>query len=601
MSFKGSFTGITASTAYDVKLYYPYYQSEASSFEAIRNRIHPHQVQSAPGNSDHIGRCGGFATADASFTTPASLDDYTAELDFTLTHRTSYVRFSVSASDGDYSGWLLKRIGMAAPEGTFIAGQTSWATTTGAFSLENTDARSNAVELDIDNAEALGSTPQDAYMVVFPVEVKGKTITFTYTLQKPDGSRTVTLARNKTMSASSTLFAPGKLYRLEEVLPSTAGGEWTVSEQNWDESSLRDKILGIAKRAGVPSISVAYKDNLHDITLSVVNDDFYSRPGISTDPNPITENTVYQAASVTKVTFNYIFWKMYEEGYFSDLDQPVYELWPDMLDLFADDAQETAKLITLRMILTHTTGLDGSLSYNTKFTFDASSSGYYPGGNKYRYSNRGISILGWTMEHLKGYNKGEGLIQMGRDYIFDRLGMTNTNFGWVDSYETLACKGYFSNSWSKNPGWSGGKVNAAYSLRSNAKEYNKYLQWMMRGADLAPETLDLMFTPQFLVTSAKSGCTTEGWRTLGWMVERNEELGPVYRHSGSLDGFRSEACMIPERNATFCIFTNHNLVYEVREAVFNLFLPKKDGFSWTSLPGVPNTDAGAGTSPIVVE
>ena len=601
-TFAGTLTGLSASTTYDVKIYYPWYQSASSSGTSVYDRIHPHQTQTATGNSSHIGKSGGFAVGNTSFTTPASLDGFTAELDFSLTHKTAYVQFDVNAAAGDYTGWLLKRITMSAPDGTNIAGQCLWEPANDTFTLVNSDALSNTIVLDIEASDPLSATAQSAYMVVFPTAVNSKVLTFTYTLQTTDGSQTVNLTKTKTMSATSTLFSPGKIYRLQETLPATAGGEWTAENVVVDVEYYREKILGIAKRAGVPSINATYKDNLKEISVFVVNDDFYNTPGRSQEAAPITENSVYQAASVTKVTFNYIFWKMREQGYFNDLDQPVYELWPAMLDLFADDAKEDAKLITLRMIITHTTGLDGLLNYGSKFTFDAAANGYYPGGNKYRYSNKAISILGWTMEYLLGYEKGKGLRQMGRDYIFDKLGMTNTNFEWVDSYETLAVYGHNTagTRW-RNNNWSGGKANAAYSLRSNSKEYTKYLQWMMHGADLSPETLKEMLLPQFRVVAAKTNSTTESWRTLGWMCERCEELGPVYRHAGSLDGFRSEACMIPERNATFSCFVNFSLTYEVREAVFNLFVPHHDRFAWIELAAVPNTSGNAGVSDIIDE
>ena len=115
---------------------------------------------------------------------------------------------------------------------------------------------------------------------------------------------------------------------------------------------------------------------------------------------------------------------------------------------------------------------------------------------------------------------------------------------------------------------------------------------MMRGADLSPETLEMVFRPWFIISEAHPGSTTYEWRTLGWKVERCEELGPVIRHSGSLPGFRAEVCMVPERDATIAIFVNIDLVYEVREAVFNLFLPHKDRFAHLELPPVPDDTIG---------
>ena len=596
--FEGTLAGLEASTTYDVSIYYPWYVSSVTSSSAIRDRVHPHQVQAAPGSSAHIGRSGGFAVASSSLTTPSSLDGYTAEIDFELNHKTAYLQFNVSSAVGAYNGWLLKRITLTAPENVWLAGQTEWEPSGQTFKLLDTDARSNSVILDIENSQPLSVTAQTAYMVLFPASVKGCKLDFSYTLQTPDGSQTVVLSRSRQISASSLMFTSGSIYNLVEVIPAAAGGEWTASDEVFDEEYYRAKILGIAKRAGAPTLHVTYKDNLHQITVFVVNEDYYNTPDAIQEDFTPTEDCLYQAASVTKVTFNYIFWKMREEGYWSDLDQPVYELWPGVLDLFADDAKEMAKDITLRMLVTHTTGLDGSLNYG-KFTFDAQSTGYYPGGNKYRYSNRGISILGWTMEYLKGYAKGQGLVQMGRDYIFDKLGMTLSNFSYMDGYDSIHLKGHMGTTWARNNATWGGSANAAYSLRSNSKEYMKFLWWMMHGADLSPETMTEMWDPQFLVTEAHTGCTTEMWRTLGWQREASEELGPVFRHSGSLPGFRStEVRMIPERDAAFVTFCNYEQSYNVNDALFDLFMPHKEPFASSAINPVPSTLGVAGNTTV---
>ena len=335
-----------------------------------------------------------------------------------------------------------------------------------------------------------------------------------------------------------------------------------------DPEILRGQVLTILQREGIASASICYKDSLQEICLSVVNTDFYAEKGMPEEAAAINEHSVYQAASISKITFNHIFWKMREEGYFNDLDQPIYEVWPGMLDLFNDDQKDLAKQITFRMALTHTTGLDRTMTKGP-FVFKRIDKGFYPGADKFAYSNAAISILGWAMEYLKGYEPGTGLTKISREYIFDPLGMDETSFEWIDKYNSIAVHGFTNTdrkTWNNN--WKGGKSNAAYSLRTNAKDYTKYLQWVMHGANLSPETMKLMLEPLFPCTSAKVECR----RTLGWFCEENELYGNIYRHNGSLPGFRGLACFIPKLDASFCVFVNTNTDYDVLQEIRALFL-----------------------------
>ncbi|MEL6537403.1 MAG: serine hydrolase domain-containing protein, partial [Bacteroidota bacterium] len=67
---------------------------------------------------------------------------------------------------------------------------------------------------------------------------------------------------------------------------------------------------------------------------------------------PVTETTIFEAASISKSMFAHFVMKYVEAGTL-DLDRPLYEYWP-YPDLEHD---ERYKQITARMILSHQSGL----------------------------------------------------------------------------------------------------------------------------------------------------------------------------------------------------------------------------------------------------
>ena len=508
-----------------------------------------HQVQSASGSTAHIMK------PAASYIVRPSFD----KVDMTG-RATSCLQVDVNAKTGAFTGMVIKRITLTAPEEYRIAGKPA------AYGSA-ADATSSSVILDIENGKPLSEEVQSVWIEVLPADVKGETLTIEFSLQGKDAGVTTELTGK--VKVKDAMFAAGQVHGLAVTIPAKPGGKWKAKAYSWNRDYYTREILNILKKNNIASASVTWKDNLKDLSLSVVNEDYYEKAERSQEGASISTGSVYQAASISKVTFNHIFWKMREEGFFSDLDQPVYELWPGMLDLFAEDNRDMAEQITLRMILLHTSGLDRSMTKGP-FKFKYVDKGIYPGGNTFSYSNAAISILGWTMEHLKGYEPGTGLTPISREYIFDPLGMQSTSFEWVKPYNKTAVYGYTSKGKRvRNNKWRGGLSNAAYSLRTNAVDYTKYLQWTMHGANLSDETMELMLKPQIGGTVAGR----KGLRTLGWMCENDPRYGYIYRHNGSLAGFRGLACFIPSLDASFCVFVNTDTKYPVLDRICELFLP----------------------------
>jgi len=81
----------------------------------------------------------------------------------------------------------------------------------------------------------------------------------------------------------------------------------------------------------------------------------HGRLAVNPAPEPMTEDTVFDVASLTKVIATTPVVMVLVEQRLLELDQPVARYWPE----FGGEGKEQ---ITLRHLLTHTSGLRAGLS-----------------------------------------------------------------------------------------------------------------------------------------------------------------------------------------------------------------------------------------------
>ena len=158
----------------------------------------------------------------------------------------------------------------------------------------------------------------------------------------------------------------------------------------------------------------------------------YGKRALVPRVEPMTTDTVFDAASITKVVATApSIWLLIEEGRLS-LDQPVRAILPE----FADGT------VTVRHLLTHTSGLRSGIP-GTDWT------GYEEGlrrafaetprnrpGAIFRYSDVNYILLGEVVRRVSG----EPLDVFARKHIFDPLGMNDTGFRKVeDRHSCLSC------------------------------------------------------------------------------------------------------------------------------------------------------------------
>lgn len=200
--------------------------------------------------------------------------------------------------------------------------------------------------------------------------------------------------------------------------PSASGPE-PVDTGHWQR-----RLETLAARHRVPGASLGIlrlngdgQDELVEAASGVTNRD----TGVS-----VTTDTLFQIGSITKVWTATLVLQLVDEGRL-DLDTPVSELLPDLR--LAD--AKVAKTVTMRHLLTHTSGIDGDVFTDTGRGDDclrayvdqlARAGQNHPLGATWSYCNAGFVLAGRVVEKLTGITWDQAL----RDRIATPLGLRRT-------------------------------------------------------------------------------------------------------------------------------------------------------------------------------
>ena len=157
-------------------------------------------------------------------------------------------------------------------------------------------------------------------------------------------------------------------------------------------------------------------------------------PGLDGAPAPaesMTEDTIFDLASLTKsLTTATAIMQLYEQGKVQ-IDEPVQTYLPDFNP--ADDPRRAQ--VTLRMLLTHTSGIAGDLSLDGPWGLDKADKVdgirralgawvVFGPGELFHYSDINFIILGALIEKITG----ESLEDYIRHNVFEPLGMNDTYY-----------------------------------------------------------------------------------------------------------------------------------------------------------------------------
>jgi CubicO group peptidase (beta-lactamase class C family) len=328
-----------------------------------------------------------------------------------------------------------------------------------------------------------------------------------------------------------------------------------------DELQMKSRVGGILNRW--PAVGLA---------VGVVRNrslEFFYGHGVAdvASSAPVTEDTVFRVASITKTFTAIAVMQLWEQG-LVDLDAPAnhylraYRLIP---------ANTRHRPATVRHLLTHTAGIGEEVPRSAMLRPDFGESvkvgrpvptlaEYYRGGlrldaepgTRFRYGDHGFATLGQLVEDVSGKPFDRYL----REHVFEPLGMADTDLVRTELVQSRLATGYTLRSNGVRAVTEHDWVTAgATSAYSTPRDMARYLAALLggganeHGSVLKPTTLATMFAAQYQPDPRIPGIGLAFLR-----VDAGGHL--VVEHQGILPGFDSQFFVAPDDGVGVMAFSN---------------------------------------------
>jgi CubicO group peptidase (beta-lactamase class C family) len=259
----------------------------------------------------------------------------------------------------------------------------------------------------------------------------------------------------------------------------------------------------------------------------------------------IDEETIFEAASLSKPVFTYGILKLVEDGKLN-LDRPLaeYLCYPDIKN------DERINFITPRMVLTHTGGFPNWRPKNEALKI------HFRPGERFSYSGEGFLYLQKVVEHISGLS----LEEYTQKNVFIPLGMIHSSFIWSNDSKKAA--GHNADG---SPIENQREVpqNAAFTMHTNPQDYVKFVIAILKGVGLNSKTINEMLRPQIKVQEGSTNSienytgqlsNSVSWG-LGWGIQCTE-MEDSFWHWGDNGGFKSFILGSKSNKNAIIIFTN---------------------------------------------
>lgn len=284
----------------------------------------------------------------------------------------------------------------------------------------------------------------------------------------------------------------------------------------------------------------------------------YGERSLMPSVKPATLDTIYDAASLTKVMATAVAIQQLVEQGKIDLDRPAATYWP----AFAANGKGD---ITVRQLLTHYAALPAGIptrgwsDYQGALDTIVALKPLGPAGSRFNYSDVDFIVLGEIVQRVSG----QSLEAYSAQHIFQPLGMRDTTFlppaslkdriapsdlqgselRWGDVHDPLAYR-------------MGGVAGQA-GVFTTADDLTKFAQMMLAGGKgvLRPESVTAMTTPQ----SPPGGAALRG---LGWDIDSPYAVwfAPSFStRSYGHTGYTGTAIWIDPETKTFLIVLTNRL------------------------------------------
>ena len=313
------------------------------------------------------------------------------------------------------------------------------------------------------------------------------------------------------------------------------------NQQSTIESTVDGAVKAYVLTSGVPAVTVALAQN-----GKIIYAQGYGYSDVSTK-QAATPSDIFEIGSITKRFTAAIIMKLQEQG-----------------KLHVDDSMATylsqyafPSAITLRMLLTHTSGLanytafpqfsgwssDG-VSEGTVLTAVSQAPLLFAPGAEYSYSNSNYFALGAIIEAVTGQSYETNLDQ----YIIHPLGLQNVYYELPPV--ALTATGYDNSAGPVAPvtPWVRSSAFAAGALSTNVYDLVTWENALMNGQVVSPASFREMTTSNGFVSNGQS---------YGFGLALETYNGhPVMWHNGGIAGYLTQELVFLDSGVTLVEFTN---------------------------------------------
>lgn len=287
-----------------------------------------------------------------------------------------------------------------------------------------------------------------------------------------------------------------------------------------DRSEFESRVTQAMVREGVPGASIALIANAASVWTTELG--FRS----AETRKPVTADAEFAACSLSKPVAAYAALRLCERGSLA-LDTPLQAYLPRP---FSSDDPRLA-VVTLRMVLSHVSGLSHSLTPRMALS----------PGKRFSYSAGGFAYLQQVIESVTQLPFERFM----DDEILRPLGMGSSSFGFPEEASAVAV-GHDQNQ--RPLERTVQRVSAGGTLRTTARDYATFMMHAMAEARRPESGVREMFRAQVEVEASVS------WG-LGWGLQRIGK-DQVYWHWGDDGGYRHFAVGCLKQETGMVILTN---------------------------------------------
>ncbi|WP_340199332.1 serine hydrolase domain-containing protein [Ascidiimonas sp. W6] len=289
---------------------------------------------------------------------------------------------------------------------------------------------------------------------------------------------------------------------------------------------------------------ILQETGIHGVSLAVIEDaevvytNFYGYMNMS-NMSMVTKHTLFEACSLSKMYFIFAAMQLVEQKVL-DLDKPLYKIL-EKKELAHD---ERYKLITPRMLLNHTSGIENWIEFNDPSVLEIVANP----GTEFVYSGAGYNYLADAITVILGESYEEYM----RRLVLKPLKIEEKTSFFLNKERANVIYSKGHDFTGKETPTASDHISPASSMFTDAASYVKLLTALFDEKYLSKESIDYLLNQHMLFADYSD---FKAYLTNGFFVFENGDER-VLNFNGSNSGFKSQFAYSIENKRGYVYLTN---------------------------------------------